>query len=312
MAILVLAQHNNKTLSPATRSAITAAARLGKDIHLLLAGYNCATLAKNAGQIEHLTKILHTDAPHFEHALAEELTPLIVKLAENSDYSHILTSASSFGKNILPRVAAILDIPQISNVSKIIDPQTFIQPVYTGNALATIQSNAPCTALTIRTTLFEQAPMHDKKTTPIEAIDPTPPVNLSRFIQKETIETERPELTNAKIVIAGGRALGSIENFKMIETLADKLGGAVGATRAAVDAGFIPNDAQIGQTGKVIAPDLYIAIGLSGAIQHTSGIKDSKTIIVINNDDKAPICEMADYILTKDLFEAIPKLIEKL
>ena len=252
MAILILAQHDNKNLHPATLSTVTAATKLGdSDIHLLVAGYNCDNLAKGACQITGITKLLKADAAHYEYFLAEELAPLIMDIIQKGNYNHILAPATSFGKNILPRIAALLDVQQISDVTHIIDENTFIRPVYTGNALAKVQSNEAIKALTIRATVFEEAAMYVSNAAPIEQVQPIPTVKQSRFIQRETIETERPELTTAKIVIAGGHALGSIDDFKMIETLADKLGGAVGATRAAVDAGYIPNDAQIGQTGKL-------------------------------------------------------------
>ncbi len=313
MPVLILAQHNNKAIHPATLSTITAATRLGNnEIHVLIAGYKCENVARSACLITGVDKVLHAEAPHYEHFLAEEITPLVIGLTEDENYTHIIAPATSFGKNILPRIAALLDIQQISNVSEIIDENTFVQPVYTGNALATVQSESKVKALTIRTTLFDKAPLSVENPASLEHVNHTPAVNISRFIQREIIETERPNLTTAKIVVAGGRALGSKENFKMLETLADKLGGAIGATRAAVDAGYIPNDAQIGQTGKIIAPDLYIGIGLSGAVQHTSGLRDSKVIVAINTDEKAPICEMADYTLNADLFEVLPELIEKL
>ncbi len=312
MTVLILAQHDNKAIHPATLSTVTAATHLGKDVHLLIAGYKCDNVARSASLITGVNKVLQVDAGHYEHFLAEEITPLVVELTKGDTYSHIIAPATSFGKNILPRIAALLDVQQISNVSEIIDEETFIQPVYTGNALATVQSKSKLKILTIRTTIFDEAPISIDNQASVEQISHTSPINQSRFIQREVIETERPSLTTARVVVAGGHALGSIENFKMLETLADKLGGAIGATRAAVDAGYIPNDAQIGQTGKVIAPDLYIGIGLSGAVQHTSGLRDTKTIVAINTDKKAPICEMADYSLNIDLFEALPELIEKL
>ena len=313
MTILILAQHDNKVLHPTTLSTVTAATQLeNSDIHLLIVGHDCDNVAKSAATISSITKVLKADAPHYEHFLAEELTPLIVSLIKDHGYTHLLSPATSFGRNILPRIAALLDVHQISNVSEIIDNNTFVQPIYTGNALATVQSSDPVKVLSVRTTAFEKAEIHTETPAPLMQIPATPPINLSRFIRREIINTERPNLITAKIVVAGGHALGSKENFKMIETLADKLKGAIGATRAAVDAGYTPNDTQIGQTGKVIAPDLYIGIGLSGAPQHTSGIRDAKTIVAINTDEKAPICEMADYTLVADLFETLPELIEKL
>jgi electron transfer flavoprotein alpha subunit len=312
MTVLILAQHNNKSIHPSSLSTVTAATHLGKDVHMLIAGYKCDNVARSACLITGVNKVLHVDAIHYEHFLAEELTPLVVELTKEETYTHILAPATSFGKNILPRIAALLDVQQISNVSEIIDENTFVQPVYTGNALATVRSKSKLKILTIRTTVFDEAPLSVENSASIECIPPIPAVKQSRFIQREIIETERPNLTAAKIVVAGGRALGSKESFKMLETLADKLGGAIGATRAAVDAGYIPNDSQIGQTGKIIAPDLYIGIGLSGAVQHTSGLRDTKIIVAINTDEKAPICEMADYTLIADLFDALPELIEKL
>ena len=312
MTTLIIAQHDNKSIHPASLSTVTAATKLGKDVHLLVAGYKCENVARSASLIIGVDKVLHVDAMHYEHFLAEEMTQLIVELTQDEVYSHILAPTTSFGKNILPRIAALLDVQQISNVSEIIDEQTFVHPVYTGNALATVRSKDKLKLLTIRTTVFDKASLSVEEPALIEQVAYTPAVNKSRFIQREIIETERPNLTAAKIVVAGGRAIGSIENFKMLETLADKLGGAIGATRAAVDAGYIPNDAQIGQTGKIIAPDLYIGVGLSGAVQHTSGLRDTKTIVAINTDEKAPICEMADYSLNADLFDVLPELIEKL
>lgn len=314
MAILILAQHNNESLHSSTLSTIEAATKISKDIHLLIAGHACDNVAKSSALVTGITTILHADAPHYEYPLAEDIAAIIAAQAKKYNYTHILSPATSFGRNILPRVSALLDAPQISNVTEIIDFRTFIHPIYTGNALATIRSSAPLTLLTIRPSAFDKAEIYKRNDegASIKKITSLPPLNLSRFIQRETIETERPDLTTARIVIAGGRALGSRENFKMIETLADKLGGAIGATRAAVDAGYTPNDSQIGQTGKYIAPDLYIGIGLSGAIQHTTGIKDAKTIVAINTEETAPICKIADYTLTKDLFDALPELIEKL
>ncbi len=312
MTILILAQHDNKTIHPATLSTVSAATKLGENIHILIAGYKCDNVAKTASLITGIDKVLQSEAKHYEHFLAEEITPLVVELTKNESYSHIIAPATSFGKNILPRIAALLNTQQISNVSEIINDSTFVQPVYTGNALATVKSKDKIKALTIRTTAFDKSPISSNNPSPIEQVANTPAISKSRFIKQKTIETKRPNLTTAKIVIAGGRALGSIENFKMIETLADKLGGAIGATRAAVDAGYVPNSVQIGQTGKIIAPDLYIGIGISGAIQHTSGLRDTKTIVAINTDEKAPICEMADYTLNADLFKVLPELIEKL
>lgn len=313
MKVLILAQHDNSTLHPATLSTVTAATKLGcKEVHLLIAGYDCDDLARSSSHISNITKLLHVNAPHYEYGLAEEISPLIVDLVKTESYSYILAPATSFGRNILPRAAALLDTPQISNVLEIIDQNTFVHPIYNGAACATVQSENPIKILTIRAAAFDKTEIFAGNIAPIEQFPSIPPINKSRFIQKEVIKTERPDLTTAKTVVAGGYGLKSKENFKMIETLADKLGGAIGATRAAVDAGYVSNDTQIGQTGKFIAPDLYIGIGLSGATQHTSGIRDAKTIVAINKDEKAPLCEMADYTLIADLFDVLPELIEKL
>ena len=313
MKTLIFAQHDNNALHPATLSTVTAAMQIGcEDVHVLVAGYNCDNVAKSASMISHITQVFQAEAPHYEHFLAEELTPLIVSLIKDNGYTHLLAPATSFGRNILPRVAALLDVQQVSNVTGIINDSTFVHPVYTGNALAIVQSEDPVKVLSVRSSAFGETEIYVQTPAPLEKLTATPPINLSRFIQREIIETERPSLITAEIVVAGGHALGSKENFKMIETLADRLGGAIGATRAAVDSGYVPNDAQIGQTGKAIAPELYIGIGLSGAPQHTSGIRDAKTIVAINTDKKAPLCEMADYTLVADLFDVLPELIEKL
>lgn len=304
MGILVIAEHDNQTLKAATLNTIAAAKQLGDDVELLVAGNNCQPVIDTAGQITGITKILHASAEHYEYQLAEELAPLVVSLA--NDVSHILAPASTFGKNLLPRVAALLDVAAISDIVKIESADTFIRPVYAGNALATVQSSDNIKAITVRTTAFEAVSTGDGSAA-VEIIEPLAPLGLSTFVKHELSKSERPELTTARVVISGGRGFGNAENFKQLEMLADKLGAAIGASRAAVDAGFIPNDYQVGQTGKIVAPELYIAIGISGAIQHLAGMKDSKIIVAINKDEEAPIFELADYGLVMDLFQFLPE-----
>ena len=305
MGILVVAEHDQHKLRLATLCVVTAATRIGGAITILVAGSNCSAAAQAAAQVPGVKRVLHTDAPHYEHALAEDLAPLIVKAAEGM--THVLAPATTFGKNVLPRVAALLDVAQISDVMGVESADTFVRPIYAGNALATVQSSDAIKVLTVRATGFDAAPVSGGNAT-VEMLEPVAACGLSAFERQELTKSERPELTAAKIIVSGGRGVGSAENFKIIDALADKLGAAVGASRAAVDAGFVPNDYQVGQTGKIVAPDLYIAIGISGAIQHLAGMKDSKVIVAINKDPEAPIFEVADYGLVADLFQAVPEL----
>lgn len=309
MTILVIAEHHNQALTPATLSTISAAGQLGDDIHVLIAGSDCGAVTESATKVKTITKILHADSPELTHNLAENLAPLIVELAPN--YTHILAPATTFGKNILPRAAALLDVQQISDISAIIDANTFERPVYAGNALATVKSSDSLKLITVRATHFDAVSTEGGEA-PIESLGAKADCGLSSFTSHALSKSERPELTAANVVISGGRGVGSAENFALIEALADKLGGAVGASRAAVDAGYVPNDYQVGQTGKIVAPDLYIAVGISGAIQHLAGMKDSKIIVAINKDEDAPIFSVADYGLVADLFDVIPEMTEKL
>jgi electron transfer flavoprotein alpha subunit len=305
MGILVVAEHDNRKLRPATLSAVTAATKIGGDITLLVAGHGCGAAAQAAAQVPGVARVLHADAPHYAHGLAEELAPLVVKAA--AGMGHVLSPATTFGKNLLPRVAALLDVAQISEVVRVESANTFVRPIYAGNALATVQSADAVKVLTVRATGFDAAPATGGSAT-VSALEATVPAGISTFESQELTRSERPELTAAKIIVSGGRGVGSAENFRIIDALADKLGAAVGASRAAVDAGFVPNDYQVGQTGKIVAPELYIAVGISGAIQHLAGMKDSKVIVAINKDPEAPIFEVADYGLVADLFQAVPEL----
>ncbi len=309
MGILVIAEHDNKKLRASTLNTVGAASKIGGEIHILVAGSNCSDVADAASKIDGVAKVLKSDSAELEHQLAEDLTPLIVDLATN--YSHILAPASTFGKNLLPRAAALLDVQQISDITEIVSEDTFRRPVYAGNAFATVKSNDSVKLITVRGTTFDPSSAEGGSAS-IEEISSKGASGLSSFVAEKLSESERPELTSAKIVVSGGRGVGSAENFKMIETLADKLGAAIGASRAAVDAGYVPNDYQVGQTGKVVAPELYIAIGISGAIQHLAGMKDSKVIVAINKDEDAPIFSVADYGLVADLFDAVPELEQKL
>lgn len=309
MTVLVIAEHNNAALNPATLNTVGAAAKLGGEIHILVAGSSCASVAQQAAKIAGVTKVITADAPALAHLLAEDIAPVIVGLAKN--YTHILAPATTFGKNVLPRAAALLDTQQISEVTAIESPDTFQRPVYAGNAIATVKSSDAIKLLTIRATGFDPAPAEGGSAA-IENAGAPASSGLSSFVGEELVKSERPELAAAKIVVSGGRGLGSAENFALIEKLADKIGAAVGASRAAVDAGYVSNDRQVGQTGKVVAPDLYIAVGISGAIQHLAGMKDSKIIVAINKDPDAPIFTVADYGLVGDLFQIVPELESKL
>lgn len=309
MTSLVLAEHDTKSIAPATLNTIAAAQKIGGDIHVLVAGSGCANAAAAAANIAGVTKVLKADDAALDHGLAENIAPIIVDLA--GDYSHILAPATTFGKNVLPRAAALLDVQQISDISAVIDADTFERPVYAGNAIATVKSSDAKKLITVRSTGFD-AVAAEGGNAPVDDITAKGDSGLSSFVSEEVSQSDRPELTSANIVVSGGRAMGSADGFKIIEALADKLGAAIGASRAAVDAGYVPNDYQVGQTGKVVAPDLYIAIGISGAIQHLAGMKDSKVIVAINKDEEAPIFQIADYGLVGDLFEIVPELTDKL
>jgi electron transfer flavoprotein alpha subunit len=309
MPILLLAEHDNKSLKDATSKALTAAKQIGSDVHILVAGHNCRPAADAAAKLDGVAKVLLADAPAYEHMLAEPTAALVVALA--GPYEAILAPATTNGKNIMPRVAALLDVMQISEISKVVAPDTFERPIYAGNAIATVRSLDPKRIITVRTAAFQAAGTGGSA--PVEPVTAAADPGLSGFVGEELSKSERPELTSAKIIISGGRAMQSRENFtKYIEPVADKLGAAVGASRAAVDAGYAPNDWQVGQTGKVVAPDLYIAVGISGAIQHLAGMKDSKVIVAINKDEEAPIFQVADYGLVADLYQALPELAQEL
>jgi len=309
MTILVIAEHDNSTLKGATLNTVTAAAEMGDDLHLLVAGSNCGAAAEAAAQVAGVSKVLVADATAYEHQLAENISRLIVELAGN--YSHIVAPATTNGKNFMPRVAALLDVAQLSDIIAVESADTFQRPIYAGNAIATVQSLDNIKVITVRSTGFDAAAAEGGSAM-IEALDSEQDAGNSRFVSEAMAKSDRPELTAADVVISGGRGMGNGDNFAILETLADKLGAAVGASRAAVDAGFVPNDMQVGQTGKIVAPNLYIAVGISGAIQHLAGMKDSKIIVAINKDEEAPIFSVADYGLVADLFEAVPELEQKL
>ncbi len=305
MPTLLLAEHDNKLLKDATNKALTAAKALGQPVHVLVAGENCKAVADAAAKLEGVDKVLLADAAPYAHGLAEPLAALIVSLA--GPYEAILAPATTTGKNVMPRVAALLDVMQVSDVIKVVAPDTFERPIYAGNAIQTVKSKDPKKVITVRTASFAAA--SGGGSAPIEPVKPAPDPGISSFVGEELSRTDRPELTSAKIIISGGRAMQSRENFtKYIEPVADKLGAAIGASRAAVDAGYAPNDWQVGQTGKVVAPELYIAVGISGAIQHLAGMKDSKVIVAVNKDEEAPIFQVADYGLVADLYQALPEL----
>jgi len=306
MSILVIAEHNNATLNASTLPTVTAALALDKDVHVLIAGSGANAVAESASKIAGVTKVLHTDDAAYEHPVAENIAALIVNLA--STYSHIVAPGTFFGKNFMPRVAALLDVQQISDISGIESDDTFIRPIYAGNAFAKVQCADNPKVLTIRPTAFDAA-APEGGSAAIESIGSAGDSGLSKFVGQELTKSERPDLATAKIVISGGRGLGNGENFnKLLEPIADKLNAAIGASRAAVDAGYVPNDLQVGQTGKVVAPNLYIAVGISGAIQHLAGMKDSKVIVAINKDEEAPIFGIADYGIVGDLFDILPEL----
>jgi len=310
MPTLLLAEHDNATLKDATTKALTAAKALGGEVHILVAGHNCQTVAEAAAKLDGVAKVLLADAEPYAHMLAEPTAALIVALAP--PYETIMAAATTTGKNVMPRVAALLDVMQISEVTKIVAPDTFERPIYAGNAIQTVRSKDGKRVVTVRTAAF-QATAASGTTAPIEAVTAAADPGVSGFVGEELSKSERPELTSAKIIISGGRAMQNRENFtKYIEPVADKLGAAIGASRAAVDAGYAPNDWQVGQTGKVVAPDVYIAVGISGAIQHLAGMKDSKVIVAINKDEEAPIFQVADYGLVADLYQALPELAAEL
>jgi len=304
-AILVVAEHDNAALRPATLNTLTAAGQLGGPITLLVAGAGCAAAANAAAKAAGVAKVLLADNAAFAHSLAENLAPLVASLAKG--FSHVLAPATTSGKNLMPRVAALLDVQQISEISAVVSPDSFVRPIYAGNAMATVQSKDAIKVITVRATAFAAAAAEGGSAA-VEAVGEATDAGLSKFLRQEVQRTERPELTSARIIVSGGRGMQSGENFKLLEAVADKLGAAVGASRAAVDAGFVPNDYQVGQTGKVVAPDLYIAVGISGAIQHLAGMKDSKVIVAINKDEEAPIFQVADYGLVGDLFKLVPEL----
>lgn len=308
MSVLVIAEHDNSALNESVLNAITAASQLG-DVTVLVAGSGSQVVADAAAQVVGVSKVLHADAAHYENGIAEELTPLLVSVA--ADFDHIVTAATTFGKNIMPRVAALLDVAQISDVTAIESADTFVHPIYAGNALEMLQSSDAKKILTVRTTAFEAAATEGGSGS-VEALAATDAVGTVSLVGRDLTVSDRPELSSADIIVSGGRGVGSSENFAIIDALADKLGAAVGASRAAVDAGFVPNDYQVGQTGKVVAPDLYVAVGISGAIQHLAGMKDSKVIVAINKDEDAPIFQVADYGLVADLFDAVPAMTEAL
>ena len=310
MPTLLIAEHDNKSLKDATNKTLTAAKALGADVHVLVAGHQCKPVAEAAAKLDGVKKVLLADAQPYEHMLAEPTAALIVSLA--GPYETIIAPATTSGKNIMPRVAALLDVMQISEISKVVAPDTFERPIYAGNAILTVRSHDPKRVVTVRTAAF-QATGEGGAAAPIETAATAADPGISGFVGEELSKSERPELTSAKIIISGGRAMQNRENFtKYIEPVADKLGAAVGASRAAVDAGYAPNDWQVGQTGKVVAPDLYIAVGISGAIQHLAGMKDSKVIVAINKDEEAPIFQVADYGLVADLYQALPELAQEL
>ncbi|MCB5364006.1 electron transfer flavoprotein subunit alpha/FixB family protein [Pusillimonas sp. CC-YST705] len=309
MSILVIAEHDNAQLKGATLNVLAAAAKLGGDVHVLVAGANAQAVAQQAAQAVGVAKVLVADAPALENALAENLAAQVLALA--SGYSHILFASTASGKNVAPRVAAKLDVAQISDIIAVDSADTFQRPIYAGNAIATVQSADPVKVITVRTTGFDAVAAEGGQAA-IENVDAVADTGLSAFVSREVAKSDRPELAGAPIVVSGGRGLGSAENFKVVEALADKLGAAVGASRAAVDAGYAPNDWQVGQTGKIVAPQLYVAVGISGAIQHLAGMKDSKVIVAINKDPEAPIFGVADYGLVADLFQATPELTKAL
>ena len=308
MTTLLIAEHDNKILNEANKKAMDAATKIGEEVHVLVAGKDCSEIADEVSKIAGVSKVLLCDNPVYEKHMAESYADLVVEIS--SDYNAILTTASTTGKNFMPRVAALLDVPQISEIINVIDSNTFERPIYAGNAIQTVKSLSDKKIITVRAPSFQAVENQDPAT--VENIQNSEDKNLSEYISEELTKSDRPELTAAKIIISGGRGMQNGENFILLEGVADKLGAALGASRAAVDAGFVPNDYQVGQTGKVVAPELYIAVGISGAIQHLAGMKDSKVIVAINKDEEAPIFQVADYGLVADLFDALPELEAKL
>ena len=304
MAILIYAEHDNSQLKSETLKLANAASKMGDDLHLLVVGSNCAAVANQASKVDGVTKVLVADNTAYEHQLAENVAELVAELGK--DYSHIVCAATTTGKNFMPRVAALLDVAQLSDVIGVQSSDTFVRPIYAGNAIATVQSSDSIKVLTVRTSTFDANGTDNSA--PVEAIDLVKSSSISSFVSAELTKSERPELTAADVVISGGRGMQNGDNFKLLDGIADKLGAAMGASRAAVDAGFVPNDMQVGQTGKIVAPQLYIAVGISGAIQHLAGMKDSKVIVAINKDEEAPIFQVADYGLVGDLFDVLPEL----
>ncbi|MEQ8394034.1 FAD-binding protein [Thalassobaculum sp.] len=309
MSALVFAEHENGSLRPSTLSAVTAAAQMSDQVVLLVAGKGCDAAAQAAAKVSGVAKVVKVDSAEYEHTLAENLAPLIAKLA--AGHSHLVATATTVGKNIMPRVAALLDVAQVSEIIEVVDAETFVRPIYAGNAMATVKSSDAIKVVTVRGTNFEPAAAEGGSAS-VEDASGEGDKGLSSFVGQALSKSDRPELTSARVVISGGRGMQNGENFKMLDEVADKLNAAVGASRAAVDAGFVPNEYQVGQTGKVVAPDLYIAVGISGAIQHLAGMKDSKVIVAINKDEEAPIFQVADYGLVADLFKAVPELSQAL
>jgi len=309
MSILVVAEHDNAELKPATRVAIAAAQKIGGDIDLLVAGADCAGVASAAAAVPGVRKVLHADNAAYGHDLAENLALLVAELGRN--YGHVMTAHTTHGRNYLPRVAALLGVAQISDIVEVVSADTFKRPIYAGNAIATVQSADAIKVVSVRGTAYDPVPAEGGSAA-TEAVGSVHDAGISTFVKEEIVKSERPELTAARVIISGGRGMQNGDNFKLLDGIADKLGAAIGASRAAVDAGFVPNDMQVGQTGKIVAPDLYIAVGISGAIQHLAGMKDSKVIVAINKDEDAPIFQVADYGLVADLFQALPELEAKL
>jgi electron transfer flavoprotein alpha subunit len=309
MSALLIAEHNNKEVKPFTFNAITAASQINEDLHVLVIGYSCDGVAKSISEIPNVKKIIQVDDEIYENYLPENFTSAVIKNSEN--YSQIICSANTFGKNLMPRIAALLDTSQVSDIIKVISADTFLRPIYAGNAFATVKSTDEKKCITIRPTSFDPAPTSGGSAEIVKG-EKGEASTLTKFIKREEVKSDRPELGTARVVISGGRGMGSGDNFKLITAIADKLNAAIGASRAAVDAGYITNDHQVGQTGKVVVPDLYIAVGISGAIQHLAGMKESKIIVAINKDGEAPIFSVADYGLEADLFEALPQFLEEL
>ena len=309
MSVLLIVEHNNKELKSFTLNAVTAASQIDSDVHALVIGNNCGDVAKAASELPLVKKVISVEAAYYENFLAENFAPVVTKLADN--YSHIVCSANTFGKNLMPRIAAKLDTSQVSDIIKVESADTFVRPIYAGNAFATVKSTDTKKCITIRPTSFDPCESSGGSA-PIETAEATEEFSLTKFVKREEIKSDRPELGTARIVVSGGRGMQSGDNFKLITSIADKLNAAIGASRAAVDAGYISNDHQVGQTGKVVVPDLYIAVGISGAIQHLAGMKESKVIVAINKDGEAPIFSVADYGLEADLFEALPQFLEEL